>query len=252
MNMAIMAIILVSIYFTSLAAIIIFRDHIDTRIGNAVFICLDVIFFIALHLNYYNRGAFSTFLTLDNISPFTFTLLPFSYLMKDKVKDYFFSFVAFICLGMFGAMLVSPNYAYLFQQRLDASFDYVFDAFNHLVVSLFGVYLVVTKQVKPNMKQFIKGSIFIYSVITIIVIINLLFHTRYFGMAPYGNYSIYMLNIFGSFGATLLGYILGLALILFTGYELCYLIYHILEKKNPEPSDVVTETPIENEETPTV
>ena len=60
---------------------------------------------------------------------------------------------------------------------------------------------------------------FIYTVIGMSVILNYIFHRDYFGMDPYGGYSIYMIDIFGSFSATLLAYFTGIALTITVGWQ---------------------------------
>ena len=85
-----------------------------------------------------------------------------------------------------------------------------------------------------------------YSVIGFGVITNFIFHRSNFQMDPYGNYSIYMIDIFGSFGATLAAYLLGVMLVLTLGMQIGYWLnksvskIHIeafeklLQKKNDE------------------
>lgn len=230
MNMIIMAILLVVIYFSALITIVIFRDRIDTRVGNAIFVILDIIFFMALHRVYFNKGWFKTFLTLENISPLTFTLIPFTYLMSDKFKQWYFNLISFLSVGMFFAILVNPNYSYLFQHNLNASFEYAYDSISHLICSLFGVYLVLTKQVKVNFKSLLSAIINMFSIITIIVLINLFLHTGYLGMNPYGNYSIYMLKLFNTFGATLVAYYLGVLVVIILGFEVMYVVQYFMNK----------------------
>lgn len=230
MNMIVMAILLVAVYFTSLLAIIVFRNKINTKIGNIFFAVLDALVFLAFHYSRYLSGSFNNFLTLDNISPFTFTVIPFTLLMHDKAKDWYFCAIAFLTAGMFGAMLVSPNYAYLFYYRMDATLNYTLDALCHLVCSLFGAYLVITRQVRPTLKNFGKSVIVMHAILTTMVILNALFHTRFFGMNPYENYSIYMFDFFGNFPATLIAFYLAIVVVLFLGLGLTWILSTITDK----------------------
>ena len=62
------------------------------------------------------------------------------------------------------------------------------------------------------------------SIISFGVVLNFVFHRNFFGMDPYGEYSIYFLDIFGSFTTTLIAYYLGVMVLLTLGMQMCYLM----------------------------
>ena len=235
MHIMLMVLILVIIYFFSLIVIFTYRDKINIKIGNLVFVILNGIIFGLLNLYYYNHGGLEHFLTLDNISPMMFTTMMLIYFMHPKVKDCYLCAASLLSFGMFIAMLVNPNFAYLFNFKQQATLDYMYDSLNHLIFAVFGVYLVITKQVKIGINTIKKAAIWIYSIVTFGVILNFVFHKSFFGMNPYGKYSIYMLDIFGSFWITLLAYYLGIFVVLILGSQFNYLWECIMkhdEKKN--------------------
>lgn len=220
MPMMAMVAILITVYFTSVALIMTYFYKVDPKYGNLFFVILNVVFFLCFYINnYYTSSSSFSFMTLDNISPFTFTTIPLIYIMHDKIKKYFLSAVAFLSAGMFFAMIITPQYSYLFSYNNDASFAYTLDALCHLNCSLFGVYLIASGQVKLTAKNLLKSVIFMYSVITGVVILNFIFHTNNFGMCPYGGYSIYMFNLFEDYWATLLAYCFGVFVVLALGFE---------------------------------
>lgn len=231
MHIMLMVLILVVIYFFSLIIIFINRDRINVKIGNLVFIILNIITFGLLNIYYYNHGGLSNFLTLDNISPMMFTTMPLIYFMHPKVKECYLSAAALLSFGMFVAMLVNPNYAYLFNFKQQATLDYMYDSLGHLCFAVFGVYLIITKQVRISITTLKKASAWLYSIVTFGVILNFIFHRSFFGMNPYGNYSIYMIDIFGSFGATLVAYYLGIFVVLILGSQFNYLWECLMRKK---------------------
>ena len=97
MDMNLMLGILASVYFVSLTLICLYSKKINVKVFNIVFIVLDVIFYFIWNVGMYERGWLEDgFETLANISPFTFTLIPFTLLMKDKVKEYAFAAIAFL------------------------------------------------------------------------------------------------------------------------------------------------------------
>lgn len=224
MHIMFMAFILVFIYFSSLIIMCVYRDKINKDLANATFIMLIFISFAALNIHYFRNGGLKNFMTLDNISPLTFTLAPLSYVMNYRVKKCYFSMVAFLSFGMFVAMLVNPNFAYLFNFKQNATLDYAYDSISHLFCSLFGIYLVISGQVKIKPKSLIYSMIFVYSIVTYGVIINFIFHKRNFGMDPYGKASIYMLDFFSGFYTTLIAYYIGIAVVLIIGYQFTYLL----------------------------
>ncbi len=225
MNMITMLGLVLLVFFCSLLMICLYRDKINVKIGNLVFVVVDVIFFFCWNYASYQRGWLNDrFMTLDNISPFAFTLIPFTYIMRDKVKEFALSAIAFLSFGMFCAMLVSPEYAYLFGFNHEANFLYASEAVCHMICSLFGLYLVLTGQVKADVKHWLKSIVFMFCVITFGVSLNYIFHKNFFGMDPYGDYSIYMIDIFGSFEATLGAYYLGVFVVLTLGFQTGYLL----------------------------
>lgn len=218
MHMSLMLGIVLILFFTSLTLMCLYRRKMNVRTWNAVFVAIDVVFFFLWNYASYQKGWLDKrFMTLDNISPFTFTIIPLTYFMNKKTKEYAFSAISFLSVGMFVAMIFSPEHAYLFSYTADASFLYTTEALCHLLCSLYGVYLVLTDQVQANVPNLIKSVAFMYVVICFGVFLNYVFHKDFFGMDPYGNYRIYMLQLFGSFGATFTAYLLGVFVVLVSG-----------------------------------
>ena len=96
MNMMQMVGIMVFLFFVSLTVICLYHEHINKKIGNLIFIVLDVLFFLGWTYASYQRGGLNDgYLTLDNISPFIMTLIPLTPLFSEKVKKYCYSAIAF-------------------------------------------------------------------------------------------------------------------------------------------------------------
>lgn len=222
MNMLTMLAILTVLYFATLLLLCIYRHKINVKIGNLIFAVTDFAFFLYWNIGMSQKGWLEWGLqTFENISPLCFTLIPLTYIMNDKVKDYCFSALAFLNFGMLAALYISPQYEYLFHYEYDVTFLYAGEMVCHMLCSLFGIYLVLTGQVKADFEHWIKSIVFIFSIVTFGVFLNYVFHKSYFGMDPYGNYSIYMIDIFGTFEATLAAYYLGIILVLTVGMQVC-------------------------------
>ena len=237
MNMIQMVGIMVCCFFASVLTLSLLHKHINVKLGNAMFIIADVVFFFAWNVAAYQLGWLeSGSMTLGNISPFIMTLIPFTLLFSPKVRDICNCAIAFLWFGMFLALMISPEHAYIFSSNIEANLIYAGEAACHLLASVYGFYLIISGQVKCNVKSLGKALVCMYSVITFGVILNFLFHTNNFGMDPYGGASIYMLDIFGSFEATLVAYYLGVLLVLTLGMQIGYGVQRLVEKVNAEDS----------------
>lgn len=212
--------ILASVFFVSLTLICFYREHINTKIFNVVFIIADLIFYFIWNIGMYRQGWLEKgFQTLGNISPMIFTVIPLTLFMSDKIREYAFSAIAFLWVGMFIALFVSPEHSYLFNYKTEATVVYTGEALCHMLASLFGIYLILTGQIKTDARALGKAIVFMYSVIGFGVFLNFFFHKANFQMDPYGGASIYFLDLFGSFEATFVAYLLGVMVVLIMGWQ---------------------------------
>ena len=231
MDMTVVLGIFTFFFFVTLSLMCFYRTKINTKLCNIIFIAADFLAYSAWNYAAYLKGWLSDgWMTLGNISPLMFTLILLTPFMNEKVRDYVYSAIAFLSTGMFLAMLISPEHDYIFNFNTEATFIYTTEAVAHMVCSLFGIYLVLSHQVKPNFKSLIKGTVCTLSIITFGVILNFIFHTDNFGMDPYGSASIYMLDIFGSFWATLTAYYFGVILVLIVGMQSVAMLDRLTEK----------------------
>ena len=102
--------------------------------------------------------------------------------------------------------------------RTAASFVETCEASCHIMMALYGFYLILSERVKLTSKNLVKALIFIYSAVGFGVFLNWCFHLSNFGMNMYGNYSIYFIDIFGSFAATFVAYLVGIFIVVVVGY----------------------------------
>ena len=218
-------------FFVTLFLMCYYRSKINTRLINALFIVADLLAFSCWTYAGYQRGWINEgWMTLDNISPLMFTLILLTPFMNEKAKDYVYSAIAFLNVGMFFAMLISPEHDYIFNFNTEATFIYTTEAVCHMVCSLYGIYLVLSKRVKADFNHWIKSVVLTLSIITVGVICNFVFHRKYFGMDPYGSAHIYMLDLFGGFWATIVAYYFGVVMVLTVGYQGVNMLDKTLDK----------------------
>ena len=220
MDMTVVLGIFTFFFFVTLLIMCFYRTKINIRVFNIVFIACDFLAYSAWTYAAYLKGWLEGgWMTLGNISPLMFTVILLTPFMNEKVKDYALSAIAFLNVGMFFAMLISPEHDYIFNFNTEASFVYTTEAVCHMICSLYGIYLVLSHQVKADFKHWIKSIIFTLSIITFGVILNFIYHKNHFGMDPYQGAHIYMLDLFGGFWATLVAYYLGVVLVLAIGMQ---------------------------------
>ena len=232
MDMMLVLGILAAIFLVSLTLIALYHDTLNVRVFNAMFMIVDVIFYFVWNIGMYERGWLSDgFDTLENISPMIFTVIPLTCFMNEKVKQYAFSAIALLWAGMFVALFISPEQAYLVSFYTEATVLYTGEALCHMWAALFGLYLILTKQVELSSRTWVRAITFMYTIIGFGVLLNLCFHTSFFGMDPYGDYGIYFLDIFGTFEATLIAYLLGVLTVLSIGWGTGFLFERMLHSK---------------------
>ena len=207
------------VFFIAMFLMCFFRYKLSNPIINPLFIIVCAIFFFCWNYAAYERGWLEDgFMTLENISPYICTVILLTPFMNDRVKDLANCAIAFLGFGMLLALYVSPGAEYFFNFVYRPKFMHISEATCHLIMSLYGFYLILSNKVKINFKSLGKAALFIYASIAFGVFLNWCFHLGNFGMDMYGNYSIYFLDIFGSFQATFIAYLFGVFATILLGF----------------------------------
>ena len=207
------------VLFAALFLMCFFREKLKHPIVNPLFLIACAVFFFCWNYAAYERGWLEDgFMTLENISPFVCTVILFTPFLSEKVKDFAYCAIAFLGFGMLLALYISPGASYFMDHSYTANFMHVSEAACHLVMALYGFYLILINRVKLTWWSFGKATIFVYASIGFGVFLNWCFHLANFGMNMYGDYSIYFLNIFGSFESTFVAYLVGVLGTLILGF----------------------------------
>lgn len=259
MHMMLMLMVLTFVFFTALFFMCFYKEKMASHpIINILFVVASGVFFFCWNYAAFERGWLKDgFMTLENISPFICTVILLTPLMQDKVRDFAYSAIAFLSFGMFLAMYISPGAEYFFSSQQNANFMHVAEQACHLIMSLYGFYLVLVGRVKINARTYFKAIAFVYTAIGFGLFLNWCFHLSNFGMNMYGKYSIYFLDIFGSFEATLLAYLLGVFGVITLGFLSAHFLDWIssptqrkikISKNKPDSTDLISEVaePAEN------
>lgn len=164
----------------------------------------------------FNDWNFQNTLPTANVSPFMFFTLPLYYFLPKKIKKYYLLLISLLSLGMLFSVILACIQRIAINYRFIPHFllDYV----SHLILSLWGIYLVKSKQIQLVKKDcFIGGSIII-GVSLIMLIVNTIFQTAFFGLTFGDNYNIYNLVLVNNPYLSALIYVVGLSMILLLGY----------------------------------
>ena len=198
------------VLFVALFLMCFFREKLKHPIVNSLFLIICAVFFFCWNYAAYEKGWLEDgFMTLENISPFICTVILFTPFLNEKIKDFAYCAIAFLGFGMLLALYISPGASYFMDHNHTASFMHISEAACHLVMALYGFYLILVGKVTLTWKNFFKAILFVYSSIGFGVFLNWCFHLANFGMNMYGDYSIYFLDIFGSFEITFAAYLVG-------------------------------------------
>ena len=159
---------------------------------------------------------FQNTLPTANVSPFMFTLAPLSLLLPKKARRYAFLLISLLSVGM----LLSGVLGCIYNAAIGYKFHFHFfmDYLAHILLSLFGIYLVRSRQVDLTpVAALISGSV-IFGSALLMLILNLIFDTAFFGLSLSGKHNIYNVVLTDSSYISALLYFIGLSGVLALGY----------------------------------
>lgn len=164
-----------------------------------------------------NDWNFFNALPVANVSPFMYVFSFFCLFFPKKIQKYVLLLISLLSFAMFCAGILScvsyimRHYAFHFTIALDA--------FVHVLLSLYGVYLVKSGQVKlSKTKDVVVSGGIIVGVAIIMMVFNLIFDTSFFGLSLYGKHNIYNMVLVGNSIVSAFIYFGGLCLLLVGGY----------------------------------
>lgn len=236
MHIMYMLFIVTVVFLLALFLMCIFRPRLKNPIINPLLLFATAVFLFAWTYATYLHNGLKGFLTFDNISPYICTIIPLTAFMNKRTRDFVRPAIAFLGFGMFLAMFISPEFEYLFNYHQNTKLIHVSEAACHLIMGLYGFYLILSDKVKLTIANLAKALTFIYISIGFMVFLNFVFHRSYFGMNMYGDHSIYFLRIFDTFETTLIAYLLGVYVTMMLGF-----LMGVLLERFSRPLDVNAE-----------
>jgi hypothetical protein len=159
---------------------------------------------------------FRNVLPTANVSPFMFSITPIALLLPEKARKHLLLLFSLLSVGMLLSAAVNCIYNTVIGYRFH--FHFALDYISHVALSLWGVYAVRCGRVKLLPKScFISGGL-ILGVAIVMLILNVIFDTSFFGLSLNGKHNIYNVVITDVSLLSVLIYFVGLVGVLFMGF----------------------------------
>ena len=202
----------------------------NVKITNFIFCLIAfVLHIISMLIIFLDVGAcdwnFLNTLPVANVSPFIFTVVPIYLVLPKSIKKYFFTLISLLSVGMFLATCFNCFYFNSISYKFHPQF--VLDYIAHFSISLWGIYLVKSNQIELKVKQCLISGLMIFCVAFIMMLLNVIFDTAFFGLSLNGKHNIYNMVLVENSYLSAFIYLLGLCIVLVIGYFL----QKILNKK---------------------
>ena len=216
-------------YYISLAGLLAFYlmaipqlKHLrNKKITNGVFSVLIFALYVAVVIRVYisvgfNDWNFKNTLPVANVSPFMFTAVVVMHLLPRKIKKHCYLLICLLSVGM----VLSAVFSCLYNAVINYSFHWHFlcDYLAHVLLSLWGVYLIKSSQVELNKKNAIISGAIIVGVAVFMLLLNVIFDTAFFGLSLNGKHSIYNVVLVKNSYLSAFLYFFGLLIVLVMGY----------------------------------
>lgn len=216
-------IITLFIFLAAYAAGVYFMKYIrNFRLFNLLFICAVFIPYVWQCLIIYSDVGFYDWnfqnaLPVANVSPFMFATIPALLIWPKKIREHHFLLISLLSVGMFLSSVFACIYNAVIDYKLH--FHFILNYLSHFVISLFGVYLIRTKQVSLTARNCLISSGVMLGVATVMVVLNVIFDTSFFGLSLNGKHNIYNNVLVDNSYLSALLYYLGLCAVFLIGYS---------------------------------
>ena len=193
----------------------------NTKLTNLVFVLATFLCYLALVLSIYRKvGAndwnFRNTLPVANVSPFMFCTVPLALVLPERVRQWFRRLITLLSVGMFFA----PVFSCIYFASIHYAFHpfFLLDYFAHFSLFLWGIYLVRSEQVTLCVREDVIGGSIIVAVALIMLILNVILDTAFFGLSLNGKHNIYNMVLVPYSALSAVIYFFGLIGVLFIGY----------------------------------
>ena len=193
----------------------------STKLWNGVFAASIFMFYLNVVISIYLDAGlydwnFQNTLPAANVSPFMFVLTPLLCLLPSAIKKHLRFLITLLSVGMFLAAVVGCAYNAAIGYKFHPHF--ICDYMAHVLLSLWGVYFVKSKQVEPKLKNALISAGIIISVALCMLLCNVALDTAFFGLSLNGKHNIYNVIVTDNSYLSAALYFAGLSLVLSLGF----------------------------------
>ena len=216
---------------------------------NAILIGVCLSCYLALVLIVYRDVGyadwnFQNVLPTANVSPFMFSSLVIYIFLPKEIKKYWSVLISLLSAGMLGAATIECVTRAVI--RYDFHFHFLLDYVAHLSLSLLGVYLVKSGQVEFRKRGCLISGGALLSVALIMLIVNAILDTAYFGLALDEKYNIYNNVLAPNAYLSAVLYFVGVVTVMTIGY---FYVKLLTSLKIPSPKSARQENVVEAQNT---
>ena len=193
----------------------------NPRVVDLIFVALIFLPYVTEMLIIYSDVGFDDWnlrnvLPTANVSPFMFSITPIALLLPEKARKHLLLLFSLLSVGMLLSAAVNCIYNTVIGYRFH--FHFALDYISHVALSLWGVYAVRCGRVKLLPKScFISGGL-ILGVAIVMLILNVIFDTSFFGLSLNGKHNIYNVVVTDVSIISVIIYFAGLIGVLFMGF----------------------------------
>ena len=230
--------VLVAVYALVICLMKYMRNR---RVVNLVFALLVFIPYACVVIKVYsdvgvNDWNFQNTLPVANVSPFCFALVPISLVLPSFIRKRIYLLFTLLSVGMLMAAVLGCVYNALIHYKFH--FHFALDYIAHISLSLWGIYFVKSGQVRLERKNALFSGLIIVFVATVMLILNLILDTAFFGLSLRGKHNIYNNVLVDNSYLSALLYYIGLCGVLSLGYG-----FNRILNRRPTEKNAKIETP---------
>ena len=188
----------------------------------AIFLCyLYVVIKVYSSVGFYEWN-FQNTLPVANVSPFMFTLVGIIHFLPSRIKKRLYLLISLLSVGMLFATISGCIYNAYINYKFHLHF--ISDYLAHILLSLWGVYIIKSQQVELNKKNALISASIIIGVALVMMVLNVIFDTAFFGLSLNGKHNIYNVVLTDNSYLSALLYFLGFSFVLGLGYIYSYFL----------------------------
>ena len=176
---------------------------------------LSLVYVVYSDVGFYDWN-FQNTLPMANVSPFMFSVMPLTWILPKGAKKYLYLLISLLSVGMLFSAISSSLYNAIIGYKFH--WHFMLDYVAHLILSAWGIYLVKSGQVTLCKRDCLISGSLIVGVAFVMMMLNVMLDTAFFGLSLNGKHNIYNNVIVDSSALSALIYFVGLVVVLLLGY----------------------------------